>query len=260
MSAVVRVPDRRHRTPMVLKGVAASWPALTRWTPEFLAEQAGDREVEVVIGERETQNARYEMRRLADVFRGQAAAEAGEPVYLKEFNLLAEMPDLQRDVNFAVVERPKHYCEHSAWISNKGARTGYHFDFMDNVLTQLRGRKQLVLVPPTFGAEMYPSDRFDFYARLSAVDGFDPDLQRFPRFESARAAEQVFDLEPGDGLYIPRGWWHRAESLTASISMAGFMFGLADAVRLMPEHLKLGLHRLGLYRKGNCACHRAGST
>lgn len=259
MSAVVRVPGRRQRRPMILKGVAKSWPALTRWTPEFLAEQAGDREVEVVIGERETKDAGYGMRRLADVFLGRAST-SGEPIYLKEFDLLAELPELQQDVDFSVVERPRHLCEHSAWISNQGARTGYHFDFMDNVLTQLRGRKQLVLVAPTFGPEMYPSDRFDFYARLSGVDGFEPDLERFPRFAGARAAEQVFDLEPGDGLYIPRGWWHRAESMTASISMAGFMMGFADAVRLIPEHIKLGLHHAGLYKKGNCACCREGSS
>lgn len=258
-----RVPHRSQRRPVLLKGVAADWPAVSRWTPAYLAELAGDREVEVVIGERETKNAVYEKRRLADVFLahvGEGADEAAEPVYLKEFDLLAEMPQLRDDVDFERVERRRHACEHSAWISNRGARTGYHYDFMDNVLTQLRGRKRVVVISPRFDDEMYPSDRFDFYAKLSTVDGFDPDLERFPRFAEARAAEITFDLEPGDGLYIPNGWWHRAESLTPSISMAGFMMGVPDAVRLLPEHIKLGLHQLGLYKKGDCACHRQGSA
>lgn len=250
------VPPRGVRTPRLLRGLAADWPALIRWTPAYLAELTGEREVEVVVGERETREGEYRTVPLAEMFRRQATEPAGDPaLYLKEFDLLAELPALAADVDLARLGRPAHQSWHHGWISHAGARTGYHYDLLDNVLTQVRGRKRVVCVSPDYTHAMYVSDKFDLYAVLSEVDGFAPDLERHPRFAEARAAEQVFDLEPGDALYIPRHWWHRAESLSASISLAGFMGSRWDTLRLAPYGLLQWLHRVGLYKAGHCACH-----
>lgn len=250
------IPTRAVRAPRLLRGLAADWPALTRWTPDHLAALAGDRQVEVVLGERETQEAEYRTVPLADVFRGQAVEPPSDvPFYLKEFDLLAELPSLAADIDLTRLTRSAHRSWHFGWISHAGARTGYHYDMLDNVLTQVRGRKRVVCVAPEHTDAMYVSDKFDLYAVLSEVDGFAPDLERHPRFADARAAEQVFELEPGDALYIPRHWWHRAESLTASISLSGFMETRWDRLRLMPYGLLQWLHGRGLYKAGHCACH-----
>ena len=42
----------------------------------------------------------------------------------------------------------------------------------------------------------------------------EPDLARFPRFAEALRHALSAELEPGDALYIPYGWWHHVESLT----------------------------------------------
>lgn len=250
------VPPRGHRSPELLRGLVADAPMISRWTPEYLAQLAGDRQVDVVIGERESGAARYATLALADVFRRQLGEADGEPIYLKEFDLLGALPALVPDAQLARVERPGHRSVHHAWISDRGARTGYHYDLLDNVLTQVRGRKRATLVPPELGPSMYRSDRFDLYARLSEVDGFAPDLRRFPRFALAKAVEKSFELGPGDALFIPAGWWHRVESNTPSISLAGFMASRGDLVRLIPEHIRQICHRLGLYKRGRCSCHR----
>ena len=250
------VPPRGHRRPELLRGLVADAPMLTRWTAEHLAELAGDRQVEVVIGERESSTARYVTTSLATVFRRQLGGAEGEPMYLKEFDLLGALPGLVADAQLSRVERPGHRSIHHAWISDRGARTGYHYDLLDNVLTQVRGRKRATLVSPALSRAMYRSDKFDFYARVSQVDGFSPDLERFPRFAEAQAAEITFQLTPGDALYIPRGWWHRVESLTPSISLAGFMISRWDRIRLTPERVLQRCHRLRLYKAGHCSCHR----
>ena len=41
---------------------------------------------------------------------------------------------------------------------------------------------------------------------------------RFSKLGEARYVEAV--LQPGDMLYIPRGWWHFVKSLSTSISLA----------------------------------------
>ncbi|MEZ4436937.1 MAG: cupin-like domain-containing protein [bacterium] len=251
------IPPRGERAPRLLPGLAADWPAVTRWTPDRLAEIAGAREVEVVVGERESHAGEYRTVPLAEVFRGQAPERAPDPpLYLKEFDLLAELPALAADVDLTRLARPGHRGWHYSWISHAGARTGYHYDLLDNVLTQIRGEKRVTVVAPAHTPHMYVSDKFDEYAVLSEVDGFAPDLTRHPRFAKARAAEQVFELGPGDGIFIPQGWWHRVESLSASISLSGFMGNRWDALKLGPYGILQWLHRRGLYKAGRCACHR----
>jgi hypothetical protein len=42
-----------------------------------------------------------------------------------------------------------------------------------------------------------------------------PDLARFPRYGEALRHASSAELEPGDAIYIPYGWWHQVESLTS---------------------------------------------
>jgi lysine-specific demethylase 8 len=64
------------------------------------------------------------------------------------------------------------------------------------------------------------------------------------------------ELEPGDALFTPAGWWHEVENLAPSIFVGGF-FGSKPQVAAawlatLPSHL---LHQAGLWRKGHCVCH-----
>lgn len=250
----------RAREPMVFRGLAANWPALTRWTPDYLAELAGDRTVQVVVGDREGYEPVFETIPLRHFFRvWQAGGKDGGPaLYLKEFDLFDAFPRLLEDVDFTALERPRTKSWRFAWISQEGGRTNLHHDLLNNVLTQIAGRKRVTFVPPARSAEVYPSDKFDCFARLSLVDAFNPDFQRFPRYRQALAAERQVVLEPGDAVYIPSGWWHTARSLAPSISLAGFFARPIDYITAVwPEELRLALHNRGLYKRGNCTCHAA---
>ncbi|MCA9541633.1 MAG: cupin-like domain-containing protein [Myxococcales bacterium] len=248
------------REPVVFRGVAAHWPALQRWVPERLAEMAGDRMVEVVVGDREGGAPVFESMPLRAFFtRWPEADESGAPaLYLKEFNLLDALPRLAEDVDFSPYERPGATCWHDAWVSQAGGRTNLRSDLLDNTLTQIVGRKRVTLISPAWSADVYPSPKFDPYARLSLVDAFAPDFARFPRYRTALTHELQVVLEPGDAVYIPRGWWHTAQSLSASISIAGFWeTRWARATVMLLEDVRRALHRVGVYKRGHCTCHPA---
>ena len=112
--------------------------------------------------------------------------------------------------------------ETAFWMGAGGARTGWHLDhdFPLNVLCHLYGRKRVWLASPDQTPAMYPSDRYDPGAVLSSVNlwaaSSDPEgtAARFPLYGSLRAERVV--LSPGDALFIPRGWWHAAETLPES--------------------------------------------
>ena len=247
----------RSPEPVLFKGLAGSWPAVTRWTPDFLKALAADRTVSIVRGDREQDRPEFESMKLADFFEHCFSAEedTGSMLYLKEFDLLEELPELMRDVDFSCLTFPRSRSYHDAWIGQRGARTGLHCDIFNNFLTHIAGRKEVVLIPPERTKDVYPSDKFDFCARLSRLNGFEPDLKRFPRFARALEASRTIVLEPGDIVYIPKRWWHQVASLTPTISLAGFVTGWPDKMGLFMERIRRRTHNLGLYKKGNCTCH-----
>jgi lysine-specific demethylase 8 len=241
----------------VWKGAADHWPALHRWTFAFLGALDPDRPVQVVHGNRELDTAQ-----LADTTWGAHLAllnrgeqGAGGPVgHLKEFDLLKHFPALGKDVEPGALLPPGSVASHQAWIGPAHARTGLHHDLLDNVAVTLRGKKRFCLLPPgSVEAAGMVSKKFDRWARLSML-GVD-DLVRMAD-QVAVPAPQVVDLDPGDALYIPHGWWHEVVNLEASVLLSGF-FGTRR--RTWGYWLQTGAlqcaHNAGLWRPGHCTCH-----
>ncbi|GAC1574095.1 MAG: hypothetical protein NVS3B5_04170 [Sphingomicrobium sp.] len=51
-------------------------------------------------------------------------------------------------------------------------------------------------------------------AAVSMVHATHPDLERFPRFAKALAEGRSAELETGDAIYIPYGWYHHVKALS----------------------------------------------
>jgi hypothetical protein len=101
------------------------------------------------------------------------------------------------------------------WIGNfVTVRT--HFDLFENIACVVGGRRRFTLFPPDQVTNLYlgPIDFTPSGVPVSMVPLHEPDLARFPRFAEALRQSRSAELEPGDALYIPYGWWHHVESLT----------------------------------------------
>ena len=102
------------------------------------------------------------------------------------------------------------------WLGPKGARTNLHRDVYHNVVAQLDGRKQFVLLSPADNRQVYVQRISSNSANKSPVaNALAPDLTRFPRFRDASPIKII--LEPGDVLYIPPYWWHEAVAITHNV-------------------------------------------
>lgn len=101
----------------------------------------------------------------------------------------------------------------SFWLGTR-TRISAHYDFPDNMACVVAGRRRFTLFPPEQIENLYvgPLDRTPSGQSISLVDFEAPDFERFPKFREALAAAQIFDLEPGDALYIPSMWWHHVQS------------------------------------------------
>lgn len=239
--------------PVLLKGRAKQWPAIEKWTWTYLKQLAEDRVVRLVVGNREYNTTQFTNLKLAeyiDILANPELRQNTNKLYLKEFDLLAEYPILAEDIQYESFFPAGVTAYKAAWIGEKGAVTGLHYDVFNNFLTQISGRKTCLLFAPKSIARAYRSSKFDYGARISTIDAFSQANQ------THTVAPISVDLEPGDVLFIPKGWWHQVKSHDPSISIASFMINKQEGWTTgLWEELRGYVHNKGWYKKGNCTCH-----
>jgi len=103
------------------------------------------------------------------------------------------------------------------WLSGPiGATSPCHTDPFQNVLCQVFGEKTVILFHPNQEKYLYPAYH-TVQKNTSLVDFDDIDDTRYPLLRSA--VGYVAELHPGDGLFIPKKWWHHCQSLSMNCSV-----------------------------------------
>jgi Cupin-like domain len=224
-------PTRLAGEPRVVTGVAATWPAFERWSPEYLKEMVGDQRVHVRertgaprnFGQSEEQGGSLPFRvyldwivdtskeyealegkKLAPDAIVDAIEQAG---YEESYSLDTPLAGLSEAL-LTDVEAPSWYAVRPKatvlWCSVFGNSSGLHFDVSPNCNVQVRGRKHFVLFAPSQTRFLYRYPDPDAHC---AFDPTKPDFARFPRARRARGWECL--LEEREALYIPMGWYHQ---------------------------------------------------
>lgn len=251
----------RLKRPVLITEMVREWPAFAKWSFPFFAGLADDRPVTVENGNILQGATDFESRWFRD-YVAEIIASGGAPPgtakdrsYLSLFDIFTQFPALAADVDFALITRLTRWHYVYGWLGPAGTVTGYHIDWIDGILAQIVGRKRVWLVPPEQSRFMYPSAKYDFRSTLSAVDPDGWDQARQPLFDHVRPACVLLDV--GQMLYIPRGWWHRVEGLTPSISVNTFGHDLPGILLHQSRaQLRHSLHRLGLVGRQTCTCHK----
>lgn len=155
---------------------------------------------------------------------------AGTPdaVYLGSTAIDSAFPALRHDNNLPALAAFKPLV--SLWLGNQ-IRVAPHFDLPDNIACVVAGRRRFTLFPPDQVANLYigPLDLTPAGQPVSLVDPARPDLARFPRYAEAQRHAQVFELEPGDALFLPSQWWHGVESLDRVSGLVNFWWRQSPA-------------------------------
>jgi hypothetical protein len=229
-----------RRTPVIIRGAldgGKAWPA---WTNDYLKNCFGDAECEVYVSSagpdcegyaskgstgadsaEEEHYAFVKMKLSECIERMSAPGQAAPLFWSNERYFLYRVPSrlfepILRDwVAPEFLSAVGAVDESNLWISQPGNITPPHMDFAANLLTQIRGRKSVLLWDPSQWSNLYLTNIGQTPSRQSQVDIAKPDVAKYPLFLQARALEGV--LDPGDGLYIPFGYIHCLYSDTFSI-------------------------------------------
>lgn len=194
--------------PAILAGEIAGWPALARWTPDYLAARVGDAEI-VHQGGREP---------FAALIRRIAAPDAGDDACLAAFDAganAAALAPLRAEMGRidTLLAHGEAADEGLLRIEPGRAFAPLRPALANSLLVQIVGTRRVILMPPS-ETPLLPEGEHGSGAIGNVLDP--ANAQRFPELLKVRLFEVV--LVPGEALFLPIGWWHQVEALAFSAS------------------------------------------
>lgn len=230
-----------HNRPVVIKGGVSHWPAVTKWTNEYLKDTIGDVPVSVTVTPNGYADApqgglfvmpeerTMEMGDFVDVIDDPESANGVFYIQKQNSNLTQEFKDIigdiEADIDWATEAFGKPPDAVNLWMGDARAVTSMHKDPYENIYCVVRGHKELVLQPPTdlpwipyrdykpaIYKENIKTGEFEMEEINSslvpwiAIDPVNPDLDTYPDY--ANSTQFKLKLEAGDVLYLPSLWFH----------------------------------------------------
>ena len=210
--------------PVVLTDLARDWPAMQRWSPQYLRERFGHLEVQVQA--ERNKDPKFEQNkvkhrrtvRLGEFVDQVMTGGATNDYYLTANNEVLRRPefaplvadigslpsfcrsgDLARSINF--------------WFGPAGTNTPLHHDTLMLLHTQVVGRKRWRFISPLDTPRVY-----NHLSVYSPIDLDQPDYARYPLFRGVKVLDVI--VEPGETMFLPLAWWHQVAGLDVSLSIS----------------------------------------
>ena len=249
-------PFERSDTPVIIEGALAGWPALARWSPDYLAALVGD--VPIRFKQSATgAHPDFHAATLGEMFAtgesslrafiaAVAADATGRWLFTGDEKFVLrrrggvtvidpELAPLYADVALPAVVPPDRLYTVWPWLSGAGVRTWLHYDNngCHNLNAQITGAKDCLLFAPDEldRLALWPPGGANPAVNCSQIDIHAPDLARFPALAEVRAVSA--HLEAGDLLFIP-AWWLHAFAHTGAFNSNINFWWLPDAPRDNP--------------------------
>ncbi|MGR8935808.1 MAG: cupin-like domain-containing protein [Gammaproteobacteria bacterium] len=212
---------KARETPVVIEQLTASWPARQKWSLDYLCEVAGDNTVPLYGGGDRAKGKRHQhaavaAMKLRDYIESLKQGENKLRMFF--YNIPQYAPKLTEDFTFPDIGLKLFSKLPVLFFGGKGAKVQMHFDIdlADILLCHFGGKKRVYLFAPEQKKYLYHVP-FSF-SGLFDIDIEHPDYERFPALHYLQGS--VAELEHGDVLYIPPGYWHYIVYEDIGFSMA----------------------------------------
>ena len=226
--------------PFIIKDVATHWDACNKWSNNYLKEHCGDNILPIQGRDKDflenyknfaSSEGFYNIKEMRfseyiDYIEDKVNGKENNydlEFYLSEGLFEERFPEIIEDVTYPAYINRKPLIQFWYGCSNKNytATSPLHFDGMHNIFVQIRGRKKILLFPPSNYLSFYPPIEDSMgYLHHSKVLPHLLDLELFPKFPWQERIEVI--LLPGEILYIPAYWWHHVTAVDENISLSFF--------------------------------------
>ncbi|WP_299170938.1 cupin-like domain-containing protein [uncultured Allomuricauda sp.] len=210
----------RPQRPVVIEHFIEDWPAYSKWNLDYMKEIAGDKTVPLYddrpVKHDEGFNephAKMKMRDYVDLLKK-------EPTKYRIFlwNVLKEVPKLQRDFKYPDFGLRLMKGLPMLFFGGSNSHTFMHYDIdLANIFHfHFEGKKQCILFSQSETKFLYKIPHS--LITREDIDFANPDLEKWPALKHAKG--HVAQLEHGNVLYIPEGYWHHMKYISPGFSMS----------------------------------------
>lgn len=242
--------------PVIFKNSINHWPALQKWTQQYLRKKLGNKEVSVAVTPNGLADAIYESKFVLpeerkmlfsdflDIMESPNLGRSGIFYIQKQNgNFTGEfseiISDAEADIKWATESFGKDPDAVNFWMGDCRAVTSLHKDHYENLYCVISGEKTFTLYPPTdmpyiphqnYEVAQYHQNKFNKFEVIDEpsgnpsetvpwipVDPLNPDFETYPMFAKARAISCT--VRKGDVLYLPSLWFHHVQQTQGTIAI-----------------------------------------
>jgi hypothetical protein len=209
------------RRPLIIRKATESWPALQKWTFDYLKQVVGDKMVPLYDSSKADPSKPINAAAMEMKFGDYIDLIQKEPTDLRIFlfDPIKYAPKLLDDYR-SPTDLMGGFLDRypNMFFGGKGSVTFLHFDIdLAHIFhTHFNGRKRVILFDYKWRERLYCIP-FATYA-LEDYDIETPDFDKFPALNGIEGQEAV--LEHGDTLFMPTGYWHWMKYLDGSFSIS----------------------------------------
>nr|WP_321232662.1 cupin-like domain-containing protein [uncultured Psychroserpens sp.] len=210
----------KPQKPVVIERFTEDWPAHKKWSLEYMKSIAGekivplydDRPVDYKDGFNEP-HAKMKMSDYVDLLKS-------KPTKYRIFlwNILKEIPQLQNDFSYPDFGLKLMKNLPMLFFGGKDSHTFMHYDIdLANIFHfHFEGKKQCVLFDQKQNDYLYKIPHS--LITREDIDFSNPDFEKWPALKNAKGWQ--CELNHGEILYMPEGYWHYMKYLTPGFSMS----------------------------------------
>jgi len=232
----------KPQKPVVIERFIEDWPAFSKWSLDYMKEVAGDktvplyddRPVDYKDGFNEP-HATMKMREYVDLLKT-------KPTKYRIFlwNILKEVPELQKDFTFPDFGLKLLTGLPMLFFGGKDSHTFMHYDIdLANIFHfHFDGKKQCILFDQKQNKHLYKIP-YSLITRED-IDFSNPDIKKWPALK--KATGYITNLEHGNVLYMPEGYWHYMKYITPGFSLS------LRAIARNPKNLRKAIYNLFIMR------------
>ena len=207
--------------PLIIRKATESWPALQKWTFDYLKETVGDVVVPLYDSSKADPSKPINASAAEMKFGDYIDLIQKEPTDLRIFlfDPIKYAPKLLEDYRSPTDLLGGFLDKYpNMFFGGKGSITFLHYDIdLAHIFhTHFNGSKRVILFDNKWSERLYCIP-FATYA-LEDYDIEHPDFDKFPALDGVEGQEAI--LEHGDTLFMPTGFWHWMKYLDGSFSIS----------------------------------------
>ncbi len=210
----------KPQKPVVIERFIEDWPAFTKWNLDYIKAIAGDKIVPLYddrpVNHEDGFNEPHATMKMADYI----DLLKREPTKFRIFlwNALKEIPQLQKDYVYPHFGLKLMKGLPMLFFGGKNSHTFMHYDIdLANIFHfHFEGKKTCILFDQKQNKYLYKIPHS--LITREDIDFSNPDFEKWPALQKASGYKT--ELNHGEVLYMPEGYWHYMKYLTPGFSMS----------------------------------------